>query len=119
MHVPASKSWVKAISLEAVSTNEFSLKYAIKFLRALTAIQSSEDQCVVARQDEIIKHRIKAYPDYNSWDQKFEELRKTTFRSYKTRGALTAFLYFAEIGRFGDDAILAIDDLSRFIVSPR
>jgi len=43
---------------------------------------------------------------------------KSAFKSYKTRGALTAINDLAEKGRFGDDAVLVIDSVDLLCREP-
>ena len=104
--------------MAAISKNKFPLKYAIQYLRVSTVIQSSEDKTGVARQDENFKSWLTSHPDYTPWNEKFADLGKSAFRSYKTRGALTAILDLAEKGSFGDEAVLVIDDVSRLTREP-
>jgi len=104
--------------LATLSENKFPVKYAIQYLRVSTAIQSSEDKTGVARQDENFKSWLKAHPDYTAWDERFADLGKSAFKSYKSRGALTAILDLAEKGSFGLDAVLVIDDVSRLTREP-
>ena len=87
-------------------------------MRVSTVIQSSEDKTGVARQDGNFFNWCKAHPDYTPWDEKFADLGKSAFRSYKTRGALTAILDLAEKGSFGEGAVLVIDDVSRLTRDP-
>ena len=82
-------------------------------MRVSTVIQSSEDKTGVARQDENFKKWLEANPDCTPWNEKFADLGKSAFRSYKTRGSLTAIIDLAEKGSFGLDAVLVIDSLDR------
>ena len=104
--------------MATIPENKFPIKYAIQYVRVSTAIQSSEDKTGVARQDENFKSWLKAHPDYTEWDERFADLGKSAFRSYKTRGALTAILDLAEKGSFGLDAVLVIDSVDRLCREP-
>jgi len=104
--------------LAAIPKNKFPVKYAIQYLRVSTAIQSSEEKTGVARQDENFKGWLKDHPDYTPWDERFADLGKSAFKSYKTRGALTAILDLAEKGSFGDEAVLVIDSVDRLCREP-
>ena len=104
--------------MAAIPKNKFPVKYAIQYLRVSTAIQSSEEKTGVARQDENFKGWLKDHPDYTPWDERFADLGKSAFKSYKTRGALTAILDLAEKGSFGDEAVLVIDSVDRLCREP-
>ncbi len=87
-------------------------------MRVSTAIQTSEDKTGVARQDENFRNWSKSNPDYTPWNEKFADLGKSAFKSYKTRDALTAIIDFAEKGRFGDNTALVIDSVDRLCREP-
>ena len=105
--------------MATLSENKFPVKYAIQYLRVSTAIQSSEEKTGVKRQDENFKSWIKAHPDDTPWDEKFADLGKSAFKSYKTREALKAILDLAEKGSFGEGAVLVIDSVDRLIREPQ
>ena len=104
--------------MATIPENKFPIKYAIKYVRVSTAIQSSEDKTGVARQDENFKSWLKAHPDYTEWDERFADLGKSAFRRYKTRSALTAIIDLAEKGSFGEGAVLVIDSVDRLTREP-
>ena len=104
--------------MATIPKNKFPVKYAIQYLRVSTAIQSSEDKTGVARQDENFKSWLKDHPDYTPWDERFADLGKSAFKSYKTRGALTAILELADKGSFGKNAVLVIDSVDRLCREP-
>ena len=104
--------------MATIPENKFPIKYAIQYVRVSTAIQSSEDKTGVARQDENFKSWLKDHPDYTEWDERFADLGKSAFRSYKTRGALTAILDLADKGSFGEGAVLVIDSVDRLCREP-
>ncbi len=92
MQLQQRKSEKTCLILVTIPKNKFPLKYPIQYLRISSAIQSSEDENGVARQDENFKSWPKSNPDYTPWNEKFADLGKSPFRSYKTRSALQPLL---------------------------
>ena len=95
------------------------IKYAIQYLRVSTLVQGKEDKTGIARQEDGFQRWLGQHPDYTPWDEKFEDIGKSAFKSYKTRGALLAILDLAEKGSFGEDACLVIDSVSRLSREPQ
>ena len=95
------------------------IKYAIQYLRVSTLVQGKEDKTGIARQEDDFQRWLRQHPDYTPWDEKFEDIGKSAFKSYKTRGALLAILDLAEKGSFGEDACLVIDSVSRLSREPQ
>ena len=95
------------------------IKYAIQYLRVSTLVQGKEDKTGIARQEDGFQRWLGQHPDYTPWDEKFEDIGKSAFKSYKTRGALLAILDLAEKGAFGEDAFLVIDSVSRLSREPQ
>ena len=84
------------------------IKYAIQYLRVSTLVQGKEDKTGIARQEDGFQRWLGQHPDYTPWDEKFEDIGKSAFKSYKTRGALLAILDLAEKGHLERIPILLL-----------
>ena len=74
------------------SKTQFSTRFAISYSRVLTKIQSGKNKTGLARQDDGFRNFLDQYPNYKAWEQKFEDIGKSAFQTYKNRSTLTAII---------------------------
>ncbi len=88
-------------------------KYAVSYVRVSTAKQTGETKTGIDRQEQAWNKWLDNHPEYQPWNEQFQDLGVSGRGDNRMRGALAQFVEKAEKGIFPSKTCLVVESLSR------